>query len=112
MKMMFATEYWRDEMADAIDAAEGEADVTLGDTHYDDIAKELRSRVVAYLFDDGIQPTWCYQQSVGVGVIVQSATEEELAAFDAALDAEREWMAAEIKAEIAIAKETQEVSDG
>jgi hypothetical protein len=112
MKLMFATEYWREELADAIDTAEREAGVTLDHLRYDDIAQGLRSRVVARLFEAGVHPAWCYQQSVGAGAIVQAATEAELAAFHAALDAESEWLAREVHAEVASEKETrEEVSD-
>ena len=112
MKLMWEAEYWRDELTDTIDKYEGEADVTLDDGVYNDIAKELRSRVVMHLFDDGIDASWSYQQSVGAGVLIQSATPDERAAFDAAMEAEREWFTQEVKAEVqAYVRDMQEVSD-
>ena len=101
MKLMFETEYWLEEMRGIIDAAEAAAGVTLSDDHYSDIAKELRSRVKSRVyFDRDIEVSWSYQQSVGAFVLVQSGTDSEREAFDAAVEAEREWVSEQVRKEI------------
>ena len=101
MKLMFETEYWLEEMRGIIDEAETDAGVTLSDDHYADIAKELRSRVKSRVyFDRDIEVSWSYQQSVGALVLVQDGTASEREAFDAAVEAEREWVSEQVRKEI------------
>jgi hypothetical protein len=111
---MWHTEYWREAMADAIDDAEREAVVTLYHNAYDDIAKVLRTKVVTHLHVAGVTVSWSFQQSVGACVLVQSATPEEQAALDAAMDAEKSFVADEVRGEVAgaAAHMSKEVSDG
>lgn len=101
MKVMFETEYWLEEIRNLIDEAEAAAGVTLSDDHYSDIAKELRSRVKSRVyFDRDVEVQWSYQQSVGAFVLVQSGTDSEREAFDAAVEAEREWVSEQVRKEI------------
>lgn len=105
MRLMWHTECWLDNMADAIDEAEQKAGVCQDVNAYADIAEALRSRVYGRLIDAGIQANWSYQQSVGVGAIVQSADESEMAAFDAAMESERSFVEEQVRLETAACAE-------
>lgn len=101
MKLMFETEYWREQLLTYISDLEAETGVTLDTHRYDDIAKELRSRVKDRLFfDHDIEVTWSYQQSVGAFVLVQSGTEQEMRALDRAFGMEEEWVWGQVRKEI------------
>jgi hypothetical protein len=100
MKLMWETEYWREQMLDAIDSAEHSAGVTMDSSAFDETAKELRDRVVNRLYDGGFRVTWSYQQSVGALVLFQSGTPSERAAVDSAVESESDWYTNEVAAEV------------
>ena len=115
MRVMWHTECWLDNIADIIDEGERNAGVSMDINTYADIAHGLRSSVNDRLVvRDHLSVAWSYQQSVGVGVLVQSATEEERAAFDAAMDAERGWVVDQVRTEVEAEKEflAREAIDG
>jgi len=87
MKLRLNLDDWREELLDAIQDAESESGVVSDATFYNDAADQLCEDTLERLGDAGITWERAHQQSVGTHVIVQTGTESERAAFDAALHA-------------------------
>ncbi len=89
MKINCATENFRDMLTGEMDAAETTHGLVLDANDYDGLADEFAGDVLNGLTAAGVEWSRCYSQSRGAMVAVQTATEEEIAAFDAAVDAAR-----------------------
>ena len=80
MKIKFETECWREEIVGWLDC-EG-----LTDGEIDAKADRLCENVISLLRRNGIEVERAHAQKIGAFAIVQSATDAERAAFDAALE--------------------------
>lgn len=104
MKINCATENFRDMLTNEIDSAEATHGISLDANVYDDLADEFAGDVLNGLTAVGVEWSRVYTQSRGAMVAVQSATEEETAAFEAAVDAVRPAIAKKIDEFVRIAK--------
>jgi hypothetical protein len=82
IKIMHASDGW-------IDALRWIGD-ELPDEALEDAADKLADQTVGRLEDEGIETGWAWEQSVGVGVLVQGGDEASKRRFDEILDEERE----------------------
>ena len=96
MKINCATENWRELLWDEIVEAEFFHDINLDVSVYDDLVDEFAGDVLNALSRQAAAWERCYTQSVGAMVAVQSATQDEIAAFNAAVDAARPKAAASL----------------
>ena len=96
MKINCATENFRSMILDEIDASETAHSIVLDSSAYDDLADEFAGDVLHSLTRSGVEWSRCYTQSRGAMVAVQSATENEIDAFDLAADAARPEIAKKI----------------
>jgi hypothetical protein len=111
MKINCATENFRDMLTDEMDSAEKTHGIVLDANDYDGLADEFAGDVLNGLTAAGVQWSRCYSQSVGAMVAVQSATDDEREAFDAAVDAARPAIAKKIDEFVRLAKVTETEAD-
>jgi hypothetical protein len=81
-----STEVWRDALSDVIHAAEQATGYeSVCPSEYDEIVHSFRHDVIDEI-DIDIEIHWTSQQRVGVGVIVQSGSEEAIKEIEAAIE--------------------------
>jgi len=74
INLMRKVEHWREcgQILDIVDRAEKATGYSANDMmEYDDLIEILSTQIAEYLEGQGIDIHWQYQQSVGVGAIVQ-----------------------------------------